>query len=317
MSERLILLTQAPVPDDALLALRENAPAFRIVAEPQPRDGLIATAEVIAGHLEPDELTRATSLRWNHLWTAGADADLPTEMIERDIILTSSAGNGAIPLAEHALLLMMMLNRDVPRWLAAQHTRTWDRFRHGELAGKTVGIIGLGSTGRDLAGKCAACHLRVLGLRNRPTIPADHVDRMYGPDQVVDLARECDFLVVTAPLTPATRGLINAEVFAAMKPTAVIVNVSRGEIIDEPAMLAAVSEHRIAGAGLDAHVQEPLPPDSPWWSLPNVVITPHNGATTPQTLTRAMDIFTDNLARYAAGQPLTNVVDKHAGYAPG
>ncbi|MFL6125829.1 D-2-hydroxyacid dehydrogenase [Actinophytocola sp.] len=314
MSERLILLTQAPVTDDTLRRLRETAPSFRIVVEPDAE--LIATAEVIAGHLEPDELVRATNLRWNHLWTAGADADLPPEMVERDIVLTSSAGNGAIPLAEHALLLMLMLNRDVPRWLAAQNARQWDRFRHGELAGKTVGIIGMGNAGRDLAGKCAAFHMRVLGLRNHPTIPADHVDRMYGPDQVVDLARECDFLVVTAPLTPATRGLVDTEVFAAMKPTAVIVNVSRGEIIDEPAMLTAVSEHRIAGAGLDAHAQEPLPPDSPWWSLPNVVITPHNGATTPQTHTRAIDIFTDNVARYAEGRPLINVVDKHAGYAP-
>lgn len=310
----LILIIGAPVPDDVLTRLRETG--FEVVATACPSDGELALAEVVAGHLDAGQLAVASALRWNHLWTAGADADLPPRMVDSDVVLTTSAGNGAIPLAEHALLLMMTLDRDVPRWLAAQSARRWDRFRHGELAGRTVGIIGMGRAGQDLAVKCDAFHMRVLGLRNNPEKSASCVDRMYGPAQIAQFAAESDFLVVAAPLTPATRGMLDESAFAAMKPSAFVVNISRGEIIDEPAMLAAVTEGRIAGAGLDAHHDEPLPENSPWWSLPNVVVTPHNGATTPQTHTRGLDIFMENVERYVSGKILINVVDKQNGYAP-
>ncbi|MER6797802.1 D-2-hydroxyacid dehydrogenase [Amycolatopsis mediterranei] len=297
--------------------LRAIAPDFDIVTEKHPPDDLLAHAEVVAGHLTPERFGIAKALRWNQLWTAGADADLPPRAVDSDVVLTTSAGNGAVPLAEHALLLMMMLNRDVPRWMAAQAARRWDRFRHGELAGSTVGIVGMGKAGRDLAVKCRAFHMRVLGLRNHQERSADGVDRMFGPADMTEFAALCDFLVVAAPLTETTRGIIGESVFAVMKPTAFVVNISRGEIVDDAAMLAAVTGGRIAGAGLDAHSEEPLPEDSPWWSLPNVVVTPHNGATTPETVVRAIDIFAENVARYATGRRLLNVVDKKAGYAPG
>ncbi|GAA2459859.1 D-2-hydroxyacid dehydrogenase [Actinomadura vinacea] len=316
MTERLILITEAPVPEDVIDGLRETAAGFEIIAKADLADELLARAEVVAGHLSPERLDIAKALRWNHLWTAGTDADLPQRMVDSDIVLTSSAGNGAVPLAEHALLLMMMLGRDMPRWTAAQSARRWERFRHGELAGKTVGIVGMGKAGQDLAVKCHAFHMRVLGLRSRPEKGATRVEHMYGPTEIVEFAAACDFLFVAAPLVETTRGMIDESVFAAMKPSAFIVNVSRGEIIDEPAMLAAVTEGRIAGAGLDAHREEPLPENSPWWSLPNVVVTPHNGATTPQTVARGMDIFVENVNRYVTGGRLLNVVDKNSGYAP-
>ncbi|SCL29195.1 Phosphoglycerate dehydrogenase [Micromonospora pallida] len=318
MTDRLIVVGQITLPAPAADRIRTAAPGFRLVVAPEPDETLIATAEVYAGHLEPDDIARAGRLRWNHLWTAGADADLSEEMRAADaVVLTSSAGNGAIPLAEHALLLMLMLDRDVPRWLAAQRARTWDRYPHRELAGQTVGIVGMGAAGRDLAEKCHAFHMRVVGLRGRPTIPAAGVERMYGPEQITQFAAECDYLVVAAPLTPTTRGMIDQRVFAAMRPTATIINISRGEIVDDEAMLAAVREHRIAGAGLDAHRVEPLPADSPWWTEPGVIVTPHNGATTPQTVARAVDVFVDNVERYAQRRPLVNVVDKQSGYAFG
>lgn len=316
MSPRRLVVAQTGLPDAAIGRIRESAPDFELLVVTEPTAEQIETAEVYAGHLDPERIATARALRWNHLWTAGADADLSPEMLAAtDITLTTSAGNGAIPLAEHALLLMLMLDRDAPRWMAAQQARTWDRFRHSELAGQTVGIIGMGEAGRDLARKCAAFHMTVLGLRSHPDRSADGVDRMYGPAEIVPFAGQCDYLVVAAPLTEATRGMVSPEVIAALKPSAAIVNISRGEIVDDVALLAALREGRLMRAGLDAHAIEPLPADSPWWSQPGVIVTPHNGATTPQTLDRAVEIFVENVERYAQGRELRNMVDKTIGYA--
>lgn len=313
---RRIVIAQAELPIDAIARIREVAPHLELVATPHPTDEQVKTAEVYAGHLEPQRIAAASALRWNHLWTAGADADLSPEMLAAsDVALTTSAGNGAVALAEHALMLMLMLDRDAPRWMTAQRSHTWDRYLHGELAGQTVGIIGMGGAGRDLARKCAAFHMTVLGLRNRPEHPADSVDRMYGPAEIVPFAAQCDYVVVAAPLTERTRGMVSAEVIAALKPSAAIVNISRGEVVDAEALLAAFEEGRLTRAGLDAHAIEPLPSDSPWWSQPGAIVTPHNGATTPQTQLRAAEIFVDNVERYVQGRGLRNLVDKSMGYA--
>jgi phosphoglycerate dehydrogenase-like enzyme len=313
---RRIVVAHAGLPETAIERIRSVAPEFELVVARQPTDEEVATAEVYAGHLTPAQIGIAGRLRWNHVWTAGADAVLTPEMLAAEgVALTTSAGNGAIPLAEHALLLMLMLDRDAPRWVAAQKARTWDRYRHAELAGQTVGIIGMGAAGRDLARKCAAFHMTVLGLRNRPEIPASDVERMYGPNEIADFAAQCDYVVVAAPLTNATRGMVDAAVFAAMKPTAAIVNISRGEIIDDTALRDAFSSGRISRAGLDAHSIEPLPEASPWWDQRGVIVTPHNGATTPATASRGVDIFLDNVERYAGSRPLRNLVDKASGYA--
>ncbi|QYN39968.1 D-2-hydroxyacid dehydrogenase [Pseudonocardia sp. DSM 110487] len=235
-------------------------------------------------------------------------------MVASPVVLTSSKGNGAVPLAEHALMLMLMLDRDAPRWLRAQGSRTWDRFPHGELAGATCGIVGMGGAGSALARRAAAFDMRVLGLRRRPERRVPDVERMYGPGEVTAFVAESDFVVVTAALTPQSRGLLGPAAFRAMKPTAYYICVSRGGIADDDALLTAVREGWIAGAGLDAHAVEPLPADSPFWSLPNVIVTPHNGATTARTRRRGVDVFVDNLTRFVAGGPLRNVVDKRAGY---
>jgi phosphoglycerate dehydrogenase-like enzyme len=156
--------------------------------------------------------------------------------------------------------------------------------------------------------------MRVLGLRRHPDRPAPGVDQMFGIDDLHTFLGQSDFVVVTAPSTPDTLGVLDEPAFRAMKPTAYYICISRGGIADDATLLRALGEGWIAGAGLDAHAVEPLPPDSPFWSLPNVIITPHNGATTPATQQRGADIFIDNLERYFAGKPLRNVVDKPAGY---
>jgi phosphoglycerate dehydrogenase-like enzyme len=276
-------------------------------------DGL-ADVEAIAGGINAGHLAQSPRLKWVHSWAAGADNDLFPEMLSSPVVLTSSTGNGAIPLAEHSMLLMLMLNRNVPRWMHAQSEKRWDRFTHPELNGLTLGIFGVGNSGSDLALKAQAFHMRVLGLRRKVGQTVEGVDEMFERDRFHEFLGQSDFVVVTAPSTPATLGVFDAAAFKAMKPSAYFICISRGGIAVDEALLQALREGWIAGAGLDAHGVEPLPPDSPFWSLPNVIVTPHNGATTPATAQRSVDIFIDNLQRYLSGQPLRNVVDKLAGY---
>lgn len=264
----------------------------------------------------PLDLGLFDDLRWVHSSAAGPDTLLTEEFVASEIVLTSAAGNGAVPLAEHALMLMLMLQSRARLWLQAQDRHEWDRHTHPEIAGTTVGIVGLGNVGRDLARKASACHMTVLGLVRRPrTSPVPYVDELFTNDQVGELCARSDFLVVTAPLTPTSRGLVGREAIARLRPGSFVVNISRGGIIDEEALVDALRSGRIAGAGLDAHATEPLPPDHPWWAMPNVLVTPHNGATTPGTLRRGFEIMLANLARFVAGTPMTNVVDKAEGYA--
>ncbi|GAA1576992.1 D-2-hydroxyacid dehydrogenase [Kribbella sancticallisti] len=297
-------------------AYAETAPEvdFRFVADLSEADDVIETMEAVIGRVPPEVLARAKQLRWVHSPAAGVDADLSPEMLGSDVVLTSSVGNGAIPLAEHAMLLMLMLNRDVPRWLRAQQERRWDRFRHGELAGRTLGIYGLGNSGIDLAQKAKAFHLHVIGVRRRPGQPSPYVDEVYGEDGFDRMLERSDFVVVTAPSTPATTGRFDAAAFARMKQSAYFVCISRGGIAEDEALLEALRSGQIAGAGLDAHGVEPLPPESAFWSLPNVIVTPHNGATSDGTARRGEQIVLDNLRRFTAGEELRNVVDKVAGY---
>jgi phosphoglycerate dehydrogenase-like enzyme len=274
----------------------------------------IEEAEVVAAsRLSADALARASRLKLVQSWAAGPDALMTPEMKASDVVCTSCKGNGAIPLAEHAMMLMLMLNRDARRWLRAQAEHRWDHWSHPELNGMTVGIIGLGNSGQDLALKCKAFHMRVLGLR-KSSQPTPNVDELFSHDRLHDFLGQSDFVVVTAPRTPETTGMLGEAEFRAMKPTAYYICFSRGGIADEAALLKALKEGWIAGGGLDAHDQEPLPADSPFWDLPNAIVTPHNGASTPFTRQRGIDIFVDNLRRYQAGQPLHNVIDKDAGY---
>jgi phosphoglycerate dehydrogenase-like enzyme len=296
--------------------MRDAAPgaALHFVGKVADAGDLIAEVEGIAGAVTAADLAKAKKLTWVHTWAAGPDTSLFPEMLASPVVLTSSVGNGAIPLAEHSIGLMIMLNRDFPRWMRAQAEKKWDRFTHPELKGLTLGIFGLGNSGSDLALKAQAFHMRVVGLRRNPDRSVPGVDKMYRADQFHEFLAECDFVVVTAPATTETVGIFDEAAFRAMKPTAYWICISRGGIADDDALYKALKEGWIAGAGLDAHGVEPLPSDSPFWDLPNVIITPHNGATTFGTAQRSVEIFADNLKRFAAGEPLRNVVDKQAGY---
>lgn len=299
-----------------LSRLREAAPRASLiqVAALSEAQDTFSTAQVVAGSVPEKHFSAMPRLEWVHTWAAGPNADLHEEMLKSDIVLTSSAGNGAIPLAEHAMMLALILNRNYPRWAKAQQNHEWDRFVHGELAGQTMGIFGLGNSGTDLAAKAKSFHMRVVGLRRNPDRTVANVDHIYTPDQLHEFLRQSDIVVITAPLTEETRGVIDGAALRAMKQTSFLIVFSRGGIVDDDALVAALQNGWIAGAGLDAHGEEPLPENSPFWDLPSTIITPHNGATTARTAERGFDIFVENLRRYVSGRGLVNVVDKVAGY---
>jgi phosphoglycerate dehydrogenase-like enzyme len=310
------ILVTGSFSDENKQIMRDAAPGAELhfVSKVAEAGDLISEVKAIAGSIKAPDLAKAKSLTWVHSWAAGPDNDLYPEMMESPVVLTSSVGNGAIPLAEHSILLMIMLNRDVPRWMRAQQAKTWDKFTHPELKGLTLGIFGLGNSGSDLALKAQAFHMRVVGIRRQPNKPVAGVDKMYTSDQLHEFLAECDFVVVTAPSTKETTGIFDEAAFRAMKPSAYWICISRGGIANDEALLKALQEGWIAGAGLDAHGIEPLPSDSPFWTLPNVVITPHNGASTFGTAQRSVEIFAANLQRFVADEPLKNVVNKTAGY---
>ena len=310
-----ILVTGSrPDPDRTRIAEAAGRHVVRFVDAIDAGEPDLGDVVAIAGPITSAVLAAAPRLRWVHSWAAGVDGHLIPEMVAGDVALTSAVGNGAIPLAEHSMLLMMMLNRDVPRWMRAQQERRWDRFTHGELAGQTLGVFGVGHAGSDLARKAQAFGMRVFGCRRRPGRGVEAVERMYGLDELHAFLAECDMVVVTTPLTDETRGVFDEKAFRSMKPSAFWICISRGEVADDAALLRALREGWIAGAGIDAHSVEPLPPDSPFWDAPNTIITPHNGATTAATAERGLGIFLDNLTRFSSGRDLVNVVDKVAGY---
>lgn len=302
--------------DDEDVAAAEVAAApyrVRVVCHVDDAADELGQVRGIVGSVEPQHLAAAGELEWVHSWIAGPDTQLHEAMRTSPAVLTSSAGNGGVPLAEHAIMMMLMLDRDAVRWVEAQRDRRWDRHVHGELWGRTVAIIGLGNAGGDLARKAKAFGMRTLGLRRRAGAVAG-VDEIFTHDRLHEMLAQSDFVVVTTPRTPATGGMLGASEFAAMPAHCFYICISRGGIADDEALLDALRSGGIAGAGLDAHGVEPLPPESPFWDLPNVLITPHNGATTRGTARRGIEIMLENLRRFAAGEELMNVVDKAEGY---
>jgi len=314
-NKKLRVLLTGEIDDARLAELRSIAPDAELsfYDKQAAMEAEVEDADIVAGQLSPAALMRGKNLKWVHSWAAGPNTQLYPEFVASPVVLTCSKGNGAIPLAEHAMMLMLMLNRNAMRWIEGHRSRTWDAFFHGELNGLTVGIIGAGYSGIDLALKAKAFHMRVLGLR-RNNQHAANFDRMYAREQLREFLGECDFVVVTAPKTPETTDMLGEAEFRAMKSSAFYVCFSRGGVANDDALYRAITEGWIAGAGLDAHGVEPLPADSPFWNAPNTIITPHNGATTLATKARGYQIFADNLKRYVAGEKLVNIVDKQMGY---
>jgi phosphoglycerate dehydrogenase-like enzyme len=301
--------------------VRAIVPAARIVYfDDQSRPlAPVDDAEVLLRWWGPPQMLiglveRMPALRWLHIPRAGVDSSLVPAVVDRDILVTNSAGVHAIPISEFVLMFMLSHIKRVPELLLAQGERRWDKsLAMNELAGRTVLVIGMGQIGRAIAARASAFEMRVLGS-SRSGRPQPGVERVVSEGEWRALIPEADYVVLAAPLTPATRGMFGAAELAAMRPSAYLINIARGEIVDEGALIAALERGQIAGAGIDVFSTEPLPAASPLWGLPNVFVTPHISWTSPEIRPRTIHLFIENLRRYVAGEPLRNLVDKHAGY---
>ena len=276
-------------------------------------------------------LARAPHLTWVHSATSGVERALTPAALARDVLVTNARGVFSRPIAEHVLLMILAVSRHLPQLLELQHERTWQPLEGRELRELTIGVVGYGSLGRSVASLASAFGARVIAMRRRPEVGGaagegsiddgddvfpfePRLDRVVGPDGLHELLAESDIVVLAAPLTPATDGLINEAALASMKRDAWLINVARGRLVDDTALIRALRDNRIGGAALDTFVDEPLPPGSPYWELSNVIVTPHTAWSSARVLDRSIDLFCDNLRRFSRGEPLRNVVDPAAGY---
>jgi phosphoglycerate dehydrogenase-like enzyme len=247
------------------------------------------------------------------------------------VLVTNARGVFSRPIAEHVLLMILAISRQLPDLLELQRERTWQPLEGRELRELTVGIVGYGSLGRSVASLASAFGARVVAMRRRPSEaeavrdasdpPPDddfpmepRVDRVVGPDGLRWLLAQSDIVVLAAPLTAETESMIDEAALTAMKRDAWLINVARGRLVDDNALVRALREHRIGGAALDTFRDEPLPQSSPYWELPNVILTPHTAWSSARVLDRSIELFCDNLVRFSRGQELRNVVDPAAGY---
>jgi phosphoglycerate dehydrogenase-like enzyme len=257
------------------------------------------------------------NLRWVHSRSVGLERSLFPELVNSPVILTNGVGVFSGSLGEFALAAILYFAKDFRRMVRNQILGVWEQFDVIPVAGQTVGIVGYGDIGRAVASRARPLGMNVLALkRHAPSHgePDNLVDEFFTPDRRLEMLPRCDYVVVATPLTAETRGLIGEPEFAVMKTSAVIINVGRGPIINEEAMIRALSTNRIKGAALDVFDKEPLPAGHPFYKLENVLLSPHCADHTPDWLDNAMHLFLDQFARYRANQPLFNIVKKHLGY---
>lgn len=255
-------------------------------------------------------------LRWIHSRSAGVDRMLFPALVESPVVLTNGRGVFGPGLGEYVAAAVLFFAKDLGRMRRSQAARRWDPFFVEWVRGRTLGIVGYGDIGRAVAERMRAFGMRILALRRRPERTAGDplVDEVLGPERLVELMGRSDYVVISTPLTPETRGLIGEREIAAMKPTGVLVNVGRGRVVDEEALVRALAERRIRGAALDVFATEPLPAEHPLWGMEHVLLSPHCGDQTQGWVAEAMQAFFENLTRFQRGEPLAGVVDKRRGY---
>ncbi len=298
---------KARFPDDRVLAITDE-------------NGLAAAAEAevaFSGNSprRVRQLLDATpKLRWYHTVSAGVENMPLPELAQRGIVLTNNSGSYDIQIAEHLMAFVFAASRQLHRYRDNQRAVEWREQQHQELRDATIVVYGMGSIGGEIARLASAIGMRVIGVRRKAGPVEPGIDRVVAADRLAEVVGEADYLAIAAPLTAATRGAISREVISRMKPTAWIMNIARGAIVDEPAMVEALQAKRIGGAALDVFTTEPLPKESPLWTLENVIITPHHSGSSPRAGERTLALFAENLRRYKAGEPLINRVDYEAGY---
>ena len=274
------------------------------------------SSDLIAGPLARSffsALHRAPRLSWLHTRNAGVDHPIFGRMLERGVTLSTAAGATAEPIAQSAIAGLLALSRGFPAYADAQQRHAWepaeDRGRP-DLLDQTLVVFGLGAIGSAIARIAQAIGMHVVGVRRSPAREGDPVDELHHPDALPSLLPRAEWLALACPLTAETRGLFDAAAFAAMPRGAHLLNVARGPVVDEPALIEALRSGQLGGAYLDVFEEEPLPEDSPLWDLPRVIVTPHNSGASAGNDPRAAEIFFDNLVRWARGEPLRNVVSE-------
>jgi phosphoglycerate dehydrogenase-like enzyme len=320
-----ILVISSPVTDvldgdgKGGLLCRERYPEmdwrFRSFKECTERD--VAEADVITGHPSPQWLKNASKLRWLHLQSAGVNGYEKRELYAReDVIVTRAAGVHAPAMAEHALAMALSLTRKLPELYKNQLSGAWQAVHaRGEVHGADVLMLGTGYLASEITPLVKAFGCRITGIRRDTSkpVPADY-DRMLPPEKLHEALAWADYIFSTLPLTEKTRHILDRAAFAAVKPGAILVNIGRGGTIDHEALLEALKDGRLAGAGLDVTEPEPLPEGHPLWKAPNVIITPHCSAWSEATDRRRYDTFLRNLDLFIRGEPLPGRIDFDAGY---
>jgi len=312
-------------PDWFVDRLRRDFPQFDVVRL-SDRDAMgseIADAEIaMTVSLHPEEFRSATRLRWIHSSAAAIHQLLFPELVNSDVLLTNGRDVHGPAVAEQTMGMIFALAKRILDAVRFQQRRFWGQqiiweeySGPQELSGLTLGIVGLGAIGRNLARHAACFGMKVVAAREHAELPKpEFVAQVFPTARLSEMLAISDYVVVAAPVTPSTHAMIGREQLAAMKPTAYLLNVSRGALVDEAALIQALQERKIAGAGLDVFQKEPLPADSPLWQLENVLITPHTAGMNAKMWKLQYDLFSENLRRYLNGQPLLALVDKKAGY---
>ena len=304
--------------------LQAEFPQLKVVHLPDYKrvDAEISDAEIgIAWSIRPEQIKAAKKLRWIHSPAAAVHQLIFPELVESDLVLTNARDVHGPVVAEHVIAQIFALAKKIPDSVRLQEKhewgqqRIWDELpRVREVAGATVGLIGLGSIGRAVSKSAKALGTRVIAVREHPEKGSEGADVVLGPAQVDEVFRKADYVVLVAPVTDNTRAIANAERLLLMKPDACLINVGRGQLVDEAALASALREKKIGGAALDVFPKEPLAAESPLWDVPGLLITPHTAALTDKLWERHYKLFAENLRRYLGGNALLGVVDKHKGY---
>lgn len=304
-------LDQLP-PDTRIIASGDQAK----LAEAAPEADVILNGDFKDPRLLKNTFPLATKVRWVHNLSAGVEHVLSPEIIASPIPLTNGRGVFRRPLAEWAVGAMLYFQYDYRRLIRQQEAGVWADFDIDELGDKVIGIVGYGEIGKAVAERAKPFGCKILALRRKPEQSSGDplIDAAYAPSQINEMLAACDFVVAAAPSTPETRGLIGAAQIAVLKSSAVAINIGRGPVIDEPALIAALESKKIRGAALDVFTVEPLPAGHAFYKMQNVLLSPHSADHTAGWRDLAVRCFLDNFARFAKGEPLQNVVDKHAGY---
>lgn len=298
-----------------LLIFHRNAEDFRkalepkfpeltihaVVREEQIGDFIEKMDILLVLRISDEQIKKASRLQWVQATTSGVDYIVNLPSLRKEVLITSTRGVHGPQMSEMAFLLMLALNRNFPQIIRNQNQRAWERWPGKLLDRKKVGIVGVGAIGGEIARKCKAFGMTVFGV-DIIKRKVDGLDHFYGPEELLEMIREVDYLILVVPSTPQTEKMIGAKELSSMKPTAFLISIGRGEVVDEEALINLLKSEKIAGAAIDAFRTEPLPRDHPFWGMKNVIVTPHVGGVSERDVEQVLSVFEENLRRFLRGE---------------